>query len=163
MCALREAVAKRLFDQILGNSRAVSRISWNSRLPHRQGGKGALEKQTACWGIELSHLRVDRIELPDTVQAEILKGWKQTLRGPDTSDRAAKDQVLGVLRQFREEQEDFVDLFQVFSRIVRRVREITRPEGMKLLHEGLQAVLLKIASSEEATRKLPEALKNLEL
>jgi hypothetical protein len=162
MCVVREVIATQTLDQIIGSSRSAELDrSKPGTFTIADDVKTALHTPTANWGFALHEFRVDRIELPDTIQTGILEGWKQSIHGTDMPDRSAQGVLLNTLRGFREEQDEFVDLFKTFSMIVREVRRVMPSEGMKALNEALDGIRRSIWRHDEATRKLPGALKNL--
>ena len=132
--------------------------------------KHVLGKQTAYWGIELSQFRIDRIELPETVQTEILENWKQALRGRVTNDEArAQEKFLAVLRRYEDSgsfghmANAFLSLFGTSSRIVGIMSRAMGLEGMTSLNAALRGLIEKIDENEPAAKKLPEALTRFEL
>ena len=93
-------IARRPFDQIIGHPRTKRSRTGNAQ--YRRGSQIYPRTQTENWGIELSQFRVDRIELPDTVQAEILENWKQALHGQVTiAEARAQEKFLASLESMR--------------------------------------------------------------
>ena len=111
---------------------------------------------------------MDRIELPDTVQAEILENWKQALQGRVTTAEArAQEQFLAVLRKYEDPEsfghmaDAFLALFRTSSRIVSIMSRAMGLDGMTSLNAALRTLMQKIDGNEPAAKRLPDALKDL--
>ena len=84
MCVMRDVVGSKLFDEIIdatqsGTSESSTHII--ARLVLEES-----RKRTACWGIALDDSRVDRLELSEKAQEEILQRWKQMARTSATKE-----------------------------------------------------------------------------
>ena len=126
------------------------------------------KRRAGAWN--WTNFRVDRLELSEKAQEEILQRWKQIPRTPATNDEArAQKLFLDILRQygalgsFDSDANRFFAMFQTCSQIIGIVRGRRGEDGMRDLRAALDDIYVKIYGSDEAARKLPEALKNLQL
>ena len=166
VCLVREVIATRPFDQTISHPR-TEQVRPSTRTIAEEV-KNALREQTAYWGVELGQFRIDRVELPETVQTEILENWKQALRGRVTSDEArAQKTFLAVLRRYEDSgsfghmANAYIALFGTSSRIVGIMSRVMGLEGMASLNAALRGLVEKIDANEPAAKKLPEALTDL--